>query len=75
LNWDDLKIVLAIVRGGSLSAAAHSLGINQTTVSRRLNALEEGLGATLFLRSRASFLSTQAGEALIYRLAPGLRVR
>ena len=67
MNWDDLKIVLAIVRGGSLSAAAHSLGINQTTVSRRLNALEEGLGATLFLRSRASFLSTQAGEALIKR--------
>ncbi len=67
MNWNDLKIVLAIVRGGSLSAAARTLGINQTTVSRRLNALEERLGAALFLRSRSSFLATQAGEAFIRR--------
>lgn len=65
MNWNDLKIVLAIARGGSLSAAARTLGINQTTVGRRLTALEEGLGVTLFLRSRSSFHLTEAGEAFI----------
>ena len=67
MNWNDLKIVLAIARGGSLAAAARTLGINQTTVSRRLTGLEERLGAALFLRSRSSFHPTEAGEALIAR--------
>ena len=67
MNWNDLKIVLAIVRGGSFSAAARTLSINQTTVRRRLSALEERLGAALFLRSGSSFYPTQTGEALIRR--------
>ena len=67
MNWNDLKIVLAIERGGSLSAAARTLGINQTTVSRRLAALEEQLGAALFLRSRSSFQPTESCEVLIKR--------
>ncbi len=67
MNWNDLKIVLAIVRGGSLSAAARTLGINQTTVSRRLAALEERLGAALFLRSRSSLHPTETGEVFIKR--------
>ncbi len=67
MNWNDLKIVLAIARGGSLSAAARSLGINQTTVSRRLAALEEELGAALFLRSRSSLHLTETGEVFIRR--------
>lgn len=65
MNWNDLKIVLAIARGGSLSAAARTLGINQTTVGRRLTALEEGLGVSLFLRSRSAFHLTEAGETFI----------
>ncbi|MEE8225390.1 MAG: LysR family transcriptional regulator, partial [Kiloniellales bacterium] len=38
LAWDDLRTVLAVVRGGSLSAAARSLGVNHATVFRRLKA-------------------------------------
>ena len=67
MNWNDLKIVLAIERGGSLSAAARALGINQTTVSRRLVALEQKLGVTLFLRSRSSFHPTESCEVFLKR--------
>ena len=67
INWDDYKIMLAVARGGSLSAAARTLRVNQTTVSRRLTTLEEQLGAQLFLRSRVACLPTEAGELLLER--------
>ncbi len=44
LAWDDLNTVLAVSRGGSLSAAARVLGVNHSTVSRRLAALEMAAG-------------------------------
>lgn len=50
LDWDDLKFVHAIVRHGSLSAAARALGTTQPTVSRRLSALEKRIGGKLFER-------------------------
>ena len=50
MDWDDLKIVHAIARHGSLSAAARALGTTQPTVSRRLAALEKGIGGKLFER-------------------------
>jgi DNA-binding transcriptional LysR family regulator len=65
MNWDDFKVVLAITRGGSMSAAARTLNVNQTTVSRRLTSLERDLGTTLFLRSRAACHLTEAGERLV----------
>ncbi|MFQ5546527.1 MAG: LysR family transcriptional regulator, partial [Acidiferrobacterales bacterium] len=40
MNWDDIRFLLAIQRGRTLSAAARQLGVNQTTVARRLAALE-----------------------------------
>lgn len=67
LDWDDLKILLAVSRGGSLNAAAVQLGIDQATVSRRLAALEAALGAILFIRGRAGLSPTSAGEAAIER--------
>ncbi|MFP5442941.1 MAG: LysR family transcriptional regulator, partial [Betaproteobacteria bacterium] len=45
MNWDDTRIFLALTRAPSLRAAARSLGIDQATVGRRLNALEAELGA------------------------------
>jgi DNA-binding transcriptional LysR family regulator len=50
LDWDDLKIVHAIARHGSLSAAARALRTTQPTVSRRLSSLERRIGARLFER-------------------------
>jgi DNA-binding transcriptional LysR family regulator len=50
MDWDDLKVVHAIARHGSLSAAARALGTTQPTVSRRLSALEKSIGGKLFER-------------------------
>ena len=63
-SWDDLRVVLAIGRGGSLSAAARKLGVNHSTVFRRLGALEERLGARLFERLAEGYHPTAAGEEL-----------
>lgn len=64
-DWDHLKVVLAISRGGSLTAAATLLVMDQTTAGRRLNALEEQLGIALFLRSKGGFAATEAGQIVI----------
>lgn len=50
LDWDDLKIALALHRGGSLAAAGRLLAHDATTVARRLARLERALGAAVFLR-------------------------
>ncbi len=50
-NWDDLRIFLAVARSGSITAGAVSLGLDQSTVSRRLQAFEEKIGKNLFLGS------------------------
>jgi DNA-binding transcriptional LysR family regulator len=65
MNWDDLRYVLAVGRAGSLSATARLLGVNQTTVARRLAGAEVGLGARLFLRTDGRFRPTEAGEAAL----------
>ncbi|WP_195819055.1 LysR family transcriptional regulator [Roseobacter sp. MH60115] len=65
LNWDDLRILLAIVRSGSLTRASVMLGIDQSTAGRRLSALEAALGTTLFLRSKTGIIPTEIGEKLI----------
>lgn len=65
LNWADLRIALAIGRGGSLAAAATQLKVNSTTVLRRLGALEFRLGARLFDRARSGYQPTEAGLLVI----------
>ncbi|MEO1019151.1 MAG: LysR family transcriptional regulator [Pseudomonadota bacterium] len=65
MNWDDLRVILAISRAGSLRAAAAAIGVDQSTVSRRLTAIEAALGAVLFVRSKTGFRVTYAGEAAI----------
>ncbi len=64
-SWDDLNTVLAVVRAGSLSAAARTLGVNHSTVSRRLSALEKATGHTLFRRLARGYVATAAGEQLV----------
>ncbi len=65
MDWDQFRFVLAIARGGSLSAAGRSLGVDQSTASRRLAMLERRLGTELFIRARPSFIPTQSGEMVI----------
>jgi DNA-binding transcriptional LysR family regulator len=65
-HWDDIHHFLAIVRGGTLQAAATELGVDQSTVFRRLRALETYLGTHVFdRRHRGRYELTQAGETLV----------
>jgi DNA-binding transcriptional LysR family regulator len=64
LDWDDLKVFLAIARQRTLSGAARQLAVDQTTVGRRLQALETSVGARLFDRTSAGFALTGAGETI-----------
>ena len=57
VDWDDLRTFLAVARAGSLADAARGLGVSYSTVSRRLAALEHGLGVRLFDRSGAAYRS------------------
>jgi len=61
-SWDDLRFVAAVVRAGTLTGAAAALGVNQTTVTRRLQQLEQRSGARLFDRLRGGVALTPAGE-------------
>ena len=65
LDWDDLRHALAIGAAGSLAGAARALGVNHTTVLRRLDALEAQLGSRLFERQRRGYQPTEAGLALL----------
>jgi len=62
LNWDDLRITLAIAEHGTLSAAAVHLRISHPTLSRRLQLIERRLGTRLFERTPSSLRLTAAGE-------------
>lgn len=62
-NWDDLRYILALARHGSAQAAARALNVNQTTVLRRLDALEAAVGVPLVDRNRAGHKLTETGRA------------
>ena len=64
-EWDDARHFLAVHRRGSLSAAARELGVDQSTVGRRLVSIEERFGVKLFLRTRDGFRIAPAGERLL----------
>ena len=65
MSWDDTCIFLALTRAPTSRAAARSLGVDQATVGRRLNALEAELSAKLFLRAKDGYLLTAAGETAL----------
>lgn len=64
MNWDDLRFVLALSRATGLTSAARALGINTSSVYRRLEALETSMGVRLFERLRSGYRLTDAGEEL-----------
>lgn len=65
LSWDDVKTFLAVAREGSIAAAGKSLGLDHSTVSRRLAAFEHAMGQKAFTRGRSGVRLTSEGEALI----------
>ena len=65
LRWDDLAVVLAIARTGSMTAASELLKINPSTVQRRLTALEGQLGVRIFDRHTTGLSPTVAGEQIV----------
>jgi DNA-binding transcriptional LysR family regulator len=64
-DWDDLRFALAVAAGGSLAAGGRLLGVNHTTVLRRIAALEKRLGARLFERLPSGYTLTPLGEELV----------
>src|SRR4051812_40387681 len=64
-DWNDLKHLLAIGRHGSTIAAAKALGVNQSTVQRRVAELERRLGHVLVARSASGYALTPLGRDLI----------
>ncbi len=64
-NWDDLKYFLAVVRSGTLRGGADDIGVNHTTLTRRISVMEEQVGSRLFDRSKQGLVLTQIGEELL----------
>jgi DNA-binding transcriptional LysR family regulator len=64
-DWNDLKAFLAVAETGSTLAAAQAMRVSQTTVARRIAALEAATGVTLFERRQAGYALTPVGEAML----------
>ena len=65
MDWNSLKVFLAIAKHGSLSAAANELDVNHSTIFRRLKTLEEEIGGKLFERLNNGYEMTTLGDELI----------
>ena len=65
MDWDNVRVFLAVARGGQFVAAAKRLRLDHATVSRRIAALEAALGAKLFDRRTTGAKLTGAGERFI----------
>ena len=65
MNWDDARVFLAVCRESTLRGAARVLSVDQTTVGRRITALEKSLSCTLFLRTSEGYALTAVGEAAL----------
>jgi DNA-binding transcriptional LysR family regulator len=64
-NWDEIRTASYVAKLGTLSAAASALGLHRATVTRHVDALEEALGAKLFLRHARGFTPTELGRDLL----------
>jgi DNA-binding transcriptional LysR family regulator len=69
-NWDDYRYFASLVETGAVRATADHLGVNASTVTRRLDGLEARLGVKLFVRSHSGLAITAEGEELMAALAP-----
>ncbi|QYG00364.1 MULTISPECIES: LysR family transcriptional regulator [Massilia] len=65
MEWSDVRIFLAVVRGGSFGEAARTLGVSHPTVGRRIKALEDEAQQALFRRTRDGLVLTDAGDGVL----------
>lgn len=65
MDWGDLRFALEVARSGSALAASRTLGVNQTTVIRRIAQIESDLGERLFERQRSGYRPTEAGRKVV----------
>ena len=65
VDWDGLQVFLAVARSGRVSVAARRLGVEHTTVARRIAALEKTLGVSLFYRTSRGYLLTPEGQSVV----------
>ncbi|TDJ40550.1 MAG: LysR family transcriptional regulator [Gammaproteobacteria bacterium] len=65
MDWDDLRIFLAVADAGSVRGAATRLGVSHSTVSRRIDGFEKELGVRLFDRLSAGYTLTPAGDDIV----------
>ena len=65
MNWDDLRVFLAVATSGSLAGGARRLRVSQATAWRRVRVLEDALGVTLFERRPGGYVLTTAGTTLL----------
>lgn len=70
MDWNDIRYFLAVARCGGLTPAAALLGVSPATVSRRIDAFEQALGLTLFLRRQTGYLLTDEGESMLASAVP-----
>ncbi|MBL8593776.1 MAG: LysR family transcriptional regulator [Devosia sp.] len=69
-DWNDARYLIAVARAGSTLGAARSLGVNQTTVARRIEALEQDLGIALFERRADGYRVTERGREALLLVQP-----
>ncbi len=65
LNWDNLRYVLMVANKGSIAAAARELGVNRSTVLRRINAFQDDLSCRIFERGEDGYVLTPEAEKMI----------
>lgn len=65
IDWDEIRFFLAVARQGSITAAARDLGVNHSTVSRRVAAFEDSLEVRLFDRVASGYRLTPAGQEML----------
>ncbi len=64
MNWDDMRLFLAVARSGSISSGARALDLQHPTVSRRMRQLEQDIGVRLFDKVQSGYALTPEGEKL-----------
>jgi len=65
MDWDDIRYFLSVSRTGSIRGAAIKLGVNHSTVSRRISQLESNMGVRLFDKLPTGYIITPTGEEII----------